>query len=97
MCNKSKYETLYGESDNCVKELHGVREVAEFIVTEGKNSDLYICSEFLELEITTIGIYIDKISDMDYRLELLEVLIPMQKETEEKARVGRCECSDEVE
>lgn len=97
MCKKNKYETLYGESGRCTKELHGVKEVAEFIVTEGMYGDVYICSEDLSLVITTIGFYLDKISDMDYRVELLEVLIPMQKEAEEKAGFGRCECDDEVQ
>ena len=29
--------------------------------------------------LNTFGIYIDRIADMDYREELLKVLIPMQK------------------
>ena len=29
--------------------------------------------------------------------EVLEVLIPMQKEAEEKAGLGRCECDEEVQ
>ena len=97
MCNKTKYETLYGESDRCTKELHGVKEVAEFIVTEGIHGDVHICSKDLSLVITTVGFYLDKISDMDYRVELLEVLIPMQKEAEEKAGLGHCECDGEVQ
>ena len=33
----------------------------------------------------TFGIYINKISDMEYRKELLKVLIPMQHEVENAA------------
>lgn len=29
MCKKTKYETLYGESGRCTKELHVVKEVAD--------------------------------------------------------------------
>lgn len=33
----------------------------------------------------TFGIYINKISDMEYRDELLKVLVPMQQEVENAA------------
>ena len=33
----------------------------------------------------TFGIYINKISDMEYREELLKVLVPMQNEVENAA------------
>ena len=32
-----------------------------------------------ELFITTFGIYLDKVKDIDYRNELVKVLVPMQK------------------
>lgn len=97
MFYRTKYKTLYGESDRCVKKLHGVKKVAKFIVTEGKHSDVEVYSEDLSLHITTRGIYIDRISDMEYRSKLLKVLIPMQKEAEKKAGLGLCECDGEVQ
>ncbi len=44
----------------------------------------------------TFGIYINKISDMEYRDELLKVLVPMQHEVE-NAAFSEDENMDEME
>jgi hypothetical protein len=59
-----------------------VKEVAEFIMNHGKTEDVAVTTEQGEPFLDTFGIYINKISDMDYRYELLKVLIPMQQEYE---------------
>ena len=66
-----KYKKLYGLSDRETKELYSVEEVAKFIIEEGLYSDVLL---------DTFGIFINKISDMKYREQLLKVLVPMQKE-----------------
>ena len=42
-----------------------------------------------DLFITTFGIYLDKVKDLDYRNELVKVLVPMQKKLD-----GSDECCD---
>lgn len=74
-----EYDILYGEANGVCKELKGVSEVADFICTEGLKGDVEIFSEDLSLHITTFGIYLDRITDLEYRKELLKVLIPMQR------------------
>ena len=73
------YDILYGEANGVCKELKSIPEVAEFICTEGLKGDVEIFSEDLSLHITTFGIYLDRITDLEYREELLKVLIPMQR------------------
>ena len=73
-----KYKKLYGLSDRKTKELYSVEEVAKFIVEEGLYSDIKILTEDGESLLDTFGIFINKISDMEYREQLLKVLIPMQ-------------------
>lgn len=74
-----KYAKLYGLSDRVTKELYSVEEVANFIIKEGVCSDVKIITEEGERLLDTFGIFINKISDMEYREQLLKVLIPMQK------------------
>lgn len=74
------YSILYGYSANKEFKIHNVKELAEFICTEGKTNDLIVRKEDGEFLLNTFGIYIDRISDMEYRGELLKVLIPMQQE-----------------
>ena len=50
-----------------------------FICTHGQYSDLLITEKDGAFFLNTFGIYIDRIADMDYREELLKVLITMQK------------------
>ena len=42
------------------------------------------------LFIDTFSIYLNHIADMDYRVELLKILIPMQQEVERKG-LFRCD------
>lgn len=81
----SNHPTLIGYSTNSIYELHSVQDVAEFICQEGVHSDLTIMTEEGEFFLSTFGTFIDRMTDMDYRQELLEVLIPMQMEQEGSA------------
>lgn len=76
---ENKYTNLIGYSESTVKDLHGIEEVAKFICEEGLNGDVEIITSDGDLFITTYGIYLDKVADADYRSELVEVLVPMQK------------------
>ena len=80
---KSNHPKLIGYSQDETRELNSVQEVAEFICQEGIHSDLTIRTEDGDFFLNTFGIFINRIADMDYRQELLEVLIPMQMEQEE--------------
>ena len=77
------YERLFGISDYDERELFSVQEVAEFICEEGKHSDVSIYQENGALLLNTFGIFINQITDLEYREELLNTLIPMQREIEE--------------
>ena len=76
---ENKYTNLIGYSDNKVEDLHSVEDVAKFICEEGLNGDVEIIISDGDLFITTFGIYLDKVKDIDYRNELVKVLVPMQK------------------
>ena len=73
-----KYPLLTGISQKENVKLHNIQEVACYICHYGLEEDLTILKEDGSLFLSTYGIYIDKICDMDYRDELLQVLIPMQ-------------------
>ena len=73
------YARLFGISDYDERELFSVQEVAEFICEEGKHSDVSIYQENGALLLNTFGLFLNKITDMEYREELLKVLIPLQK------------------
>ena len=77
------YSRLFGISDYEERELFSVQEVAEFIREEGKKSDVSIYQENGTLLLNTFGIFINKITDLEYREELLNTLIPMQREIED--------------
>lgn len=79
-----KYPVLYGYSGNSCVELHGVNEVAKIICTEGLKNDLTITTPFDTLLLNTFGNFINQITDMEYREELMKVLIPMQMNLESK-------------
>ena len=61
------------------RELNSIEEVAKYICEKGVSSDVTITYEDGTPFLNTFGIYIDRISDMNYRSDLLKVLIPMQK------------------
>lgn len=73
------YNKLIGISDNTRKELNSIEEVAQFICKEGLVSDVRIEQGDGSLLLDTFGTFINKITDMEYREELLKVLVPMQK------------------
>lgn len=73
------YKKLIGISGNTKKELNTTEEVAQFICKEGLTSDVRIEQEDGSFLLDTFGIFINKITDMEYREELLKVLVPMQK------------------
>ena len=80
MSIEEKYPLLIGHSSQGNQELHSIQEVADFICSQGLESDLLITQEDGSYFLNTFGIYIDRIADMEYREALLKVLIPMQME-----------------
>lgn len=83
-----EYTLLIGKSGDKKQELHNKEEVADFICTEGLKNDLQIFRTDGVQLISTFGVLIDRILDMEYREELLKVLLPKQIEVY---------CSDNVE
>lgn len=79
---EEKYPLLIGHSLAGRTRLHNIDEVANFICTHGQYGDLRITQKDGTPFLDTFGIYINKIADMEYREELLKVLIPMQHEVE---------------
>ena len=77
---EEKYPLLIGHSLAGRTRLHNIQEVANFICTHGQYDDIVITERDGTPFLNTFGIYIDKISDMEYWGKLLKVLIPMQKE-----------------
>lgn len=73
-----EYPLLFGYENDVQEELHDVNEVANFIMKRGVNTDVTITTPFDNLLLNTYGIYINHITDMEYREELLKVLVPMQ-------------------
>ena len=88
MSKYSEYPFLVGSSNRCNKRLHGVEEVAAFICRDGLIGDVTVRTPDGEPVLDTFGIFINRIADMDYREELLEVLIPMQQKTQDEVFAG---------
>ena len=84
MSAEEKYPLLIGHSLAGRTRLHSIEEVANFICVYGQYDDLTITQKDGTPFLNTFGIYIDKIADMEYREELLKVLIPMQREIEKE-------------
>ena len=80
MNTSKKHPKLIGMSHHDERELNSIEEVAKYICEKGVSSDVTITYEDGTPFLNTFGIYIDRISDMNYRSELLKILIPMQKE-----------------
>ena len=91
-----RYAYLLGSAIDGNRRLHNVQEVAEFICKHGRYSDVRITTMEGKELLDTFGIYIKKISDMEYREELLKVLVPMQHEVE-NAVFSDDESMDETE
>ena len=79
MSKYSEYPYLVGSSNRCNKRLHNVNEVAAFICRDGLIGDVTVRTPDGEPVLDTCGVFINHISDMKYRSELLKVLIPMQE------------------
>ena len=75
----SKYPLLYGVAGDAMKTLFCAQDVAEFIMEQGKTKDVYVYTTNDMLLLSTFGIYLNKIADMEYREELLKILVPMQQ------------------
>lgn len=74
-----KYPILIGHSLIGNRRLHNTQEAAEFICQSAEFGDSKITYGNGIILLTTYGMYIDKVTDLEYRDELLKVLIPMQK------------------
>ena len=74
----AKYSVLYGRFAGITKELYSIHDVADFICEYGPTGDVKIIREDGVVLLDTCGIYISSINDMEYREQLLKVLIPMQ-------------------
>lgn len=75
-----KYPLLIGYSNDGIKYLHSIQQVAGFICEYGIFGDLLITEPNGTYFLNTFGLYIDRIADKAYREALLRVLIPMQME-----------------
>lgn len=84
MSRISEFPFLVGSSNRCNKRLHNVSEVAAFICRDGLIGDVTVRTPDGEPVLDTFGIFINRITDMDYREELLKVLIPMQQKAQEE-------------
>lgn len=91
MSAEEKYPLLIGHSLAGRTRLHNIYEVANFICTHGQYSDLRITQKDGSPFLDTFGIYINKITDMEYREELLKVLIPMQTEIDGSNQINETE------
>lgn len=76
---EKKYPILIGNGPTKTEELYNIHDVAHFICEEGVKGDVIITEPTDEFFLDTFGIYINRIADMEYRSELLKVLIPMQQ------------------
>lgn len=75
-----KYPILIGHSLIGNIQLRNTQEAAEFICQSAEFGDSKITYGNSIILLTTYGMYIDKVTDLEYRDELLKALIPMQKE-----------------
>ena len=69
---------LRGYSKDESKQLKSIDEVAEFICKQGKHGDVTITNNG-EPFITTIGIYLDKVADIRYCVQLISILTKKQE------------------
>ena len=62
-------------------ELTDVRQISEFIIKNGLYGDRSMYKKDTgEFVLSTMGIFIDQIADMDFRNELLTILVPLQQQ-----------------
>lgn len=86
-----KYFLLYGECSDGDIELRSVNDVAKFICEYGLNENVRVVTPFGDELLNTFGIYLNRISDMEYREELLKVLVPMQQKLDGTAGIEETE------
>ena len=79
---EEKYPVLFGYSPMGKQQLDSIQQVADFICKHGQYGDVIVTQRDGAFFLNTIGIYIDRIADMDYREELLKVLIPEQMKSD---------------
>ena len=84
---KEKYPVLIGHSTRACKKLFTMEQVADFICEQGLYGEVTIETPEGLMLISTYGIYLDKVTDMEYREKLLEILEPKQHALE-KAEFG---------
>lgn len=70
---------LIGYSMTENRQLKNIDEVADFICKNGKRGDVTITNNG-EPFITTIGIYLDKVADIKYRVQLMPILTKKQEQ-----------------
>ena len=97
MNTSKKHPKLIGMSHHDERELNSIEEVAKYICEKGVSSDVTITYEDGTPFLNTFGIYIDRISDMEYRSELLKVLIPMQKALDGTEEIFDADDSEDME
>lgn len=91
MEGSEKYPLLIGHSLAGRTRLHSVREVAAFICIHGQYDDLMIMTADGKPFLSTFGIYINWVADMEYREALLKILLPMQREIDGTAEIDEAE------
>ena len=96
MNTSKKHPKLIGMSHHDERELNSIEEVAKYICEKGVSSDVTITYEDGTPFLNTFGIYIDRISDMEYRSELLKILIPMQKALDGTEEIFDTDGSEEM-
>ena len=84
---EEKYPVLIGHSAGVSKKLYDLTEVADFICEYGVYGEVSVETPSGSLLLTTYGIYLDRVADMEYREKLLEILVPKQVALE-KAEFG---------
>ena len=79
---EKKYPLLIGFCGEANRFLYNMEDVADFICEYGLEGDIIIHTEHAERFLDTFGLFINKIADMEYRAELLKILIPKQRQVE---------------
>jgi hypothetical protein len=90
-----RYPLLIGHSKNGSENLYNVQQVAEYICKQGMYGDVQITLPNDTLLLDTYGPFINRIADMEYREELLKVLIPMQQNFSSENDSGETDVEDE--
>lgn len=83
----------YCDSDKSGTKLKSIEDVAKYIIEKGVSEDVRITHQDGTPFLDTFGVFINRISDMNYRENLLKVLIPMQQKL--SGCTHSIDCSDE--